>query len=136
MAILFDVEANEYEVRIKRYPEGTYFEEHVKTERRERDWDQDRERYIIGESGAKFTIEVTLRKGFYFVEYDVVQAQLFLPGRDDSVTRIHINKPSDLDGKRRTTSDIIDQLQYADVEIGGKKVLGARFAFRDLVIGG
>jgi hypothetical protein len=60
MAIFFDGDANGYEVRVKRHPERTYFEEHVKMERRERLWDHERERYIIGESGAKFTIEVTL----------------------------------------------------------------------------
>jgi hypothetical protein len=61
----------EYEIRIKRYPEGTYFEEHVKTE--VIDWygDNERERYIIGESGTKFTVEVTLKKGFYFGDCDV-----------------------------------------------------------------
>jgi hypothetical protein len=135
MAIFFDRKANQYEVRIKRYPEGTYFEEHVKTKHREWDWDDDRERYIIGESGALFTIEVTLRKGFYFGKYDAVQALLFLPGRHDSVCHINMYKPSDLKRRQRTTSDIIDELRYADVEIDGLKVLGARFTFRDLVIG-
>jgi len=135
MVIFFDRKANQYEVRIKRYPEGTYFDEHVKTKHREWDCDDERERYIIGESGVKFTIEVTLRKGFYFGGYDYVQAQLFLPGRDESVSCIEIYKPSDLNWKGRTTSDIIEELEHADIEINGLKVLGARFAFRDLVIG-
>jgi hypothetical protein len=35
----------------------------------------------------------------------------------------------------KTTCDIIDELQYADIEIGGQEVVGAEYAFRDLVIG-
>jgi hypothetical protein len=80
MAILKE-RGDQYEVRIKRYPEGTYFDEYVKNGERDKSSAKKCDRYIIGESGVKYTIEVTLRNGFNFGKYDRVHVQLFFPGR-------------------------------------------------------
>ena len=62
---------DEYEVRIKRYPEKTYFDEYVKTGDREKSSATSCDRYIVGEDGVRYTIEVTLKKGFTFGEFEV-----------------------------------------------------------------
>ena len=73
---------DEYEVRIKRYPEKTYFDEYVKTGDREESSATSCDRYIVGEDGVRYTIEVTLKKGFSFGDYEVVRARLYIPGHE------------------------------------------------------
>jgi hypothetical protein len=71
---------DEYEVRIKRYPEKTYFDEYVKTGHREKSSATSCDRYIIGEDGVRYTIEVTLKKGFDFEDFKIVRAKLYILG--------------------------------------------------------
>ncbi|KAH7377948.1 hypothetical protein BKA64DRAFT_750362 [Cadophora sp. MPI-SDFR-AT-0126] len=129
MAILKDGD-DTYEVRIKRYPDGTYFDEHIKVEEREKPGAEECTRYIVGEAGMRYTIEVTLRKGFDFGKDDRVQAQLFFPGIKSSICYLDVFKPLGLAGL--TTEDITKRLEFADVTIGGRKMLGTRLAFRSL----
>jgi hypothetical protein len=124
---------DEYEVRIKRYPEKTYFDEYVKTGDREKSSAIACDRYIIGEDGVRYTIEVTLKKGFTFGEFDRVQAQLFVSGHKRSTSFRNMWRPADYEGGIKT--DLTTELEYADVTVGGSKVLGARFGFRSLAIG-
>lgn len=124
---------DEYEVRIKRYPDKTYFEEHIKIGDREKPGATSCGRYIVGEEGVTYTIEVTLRKGFTFGEFDRVQALLFIPGLEGTIAFKDIFRPADCKGKIK--EDIIAELEYADVVVLGCKVLGARFTFRGLGIG-
>jgi hypothetical protein len=124
---------DECEIRIKRYPEKTYFDEYVKTKDREESSATSCDRYIIGEDGVKYTIEVTLKKGFRFGDYDVVQAQLFIPGQEKGICSTNIRRPADHEGGIKT--DLTKNLEYADVTVGGIKVLGARFGLRNLLLG-
>ena len=94
MAILKGSGNDEYEVRIKRYPEKTYFDEYIKTGDREKPGAASCDRYMVGEDGARYTIEVTLKKGFRFGEFDLVQAQLLVPGKVDSVCHKDIRRPA------------------------------------------
>jgi hypothetical protein len=122
---------DEYEVRIKKYPEKTYFDEYIKTGDREEPSDTSCDRYIIGEDGVRYTIEVTLKKGFSFGNYDVVQAQLFIPGQEKGICSTNIRRPADHVGD----TDLTKNLEYADVTVGGIKVLGARFGLQNLLLG-
>jgi hypothetical protein len=124
---------NEYEVRIKRYPEKTYFDEYVKTGDREEPWAMSCDRYIVGEDGVRYTIEVTLKKRFSFGDYEVVRAKLYIPGHEDSISENDVHKPEDFENGIK--SDMTIELQYADVTVEGSKVLGARFGFRNLLLG-
>jgi hypothetical protein len=90
-------------------------------------------RYIVGEDGVKYTIEVTLKKGFRFGEFDLVRAQLKVPGKIDSVCQKDIRKPADY--KDGIKEKIKTELEYADVTVRGLKLWGARFAFRSLALG-
>jgi hypothetical protein len=124
---------DEYEVRIKRYPEKTYFDEYVKTGDREKSSAISCDRYIIGEDGVRYTIEVTLRKGFDFEDFNIVQAQLCVPGQEESISFKNIQRPADYkDGIKK---DLMTELQYVDVTVGGSEVRGARFGFRNLLLG-
>jgi hypothetical protein len=123
----------EYEVRIKRYPEKTYFDEYIKTGEREKTAATKCKRYIVGEDGVKYTIEVTLKKGFMFGEFHSVQAKLKVPGKTDSVCHKNIRRPADY--KDGIKEKITTELEYADVTVRGLKLMGARFAFRSLALG-
>jgi hypothetical protein len=125
--------SDEYEVRIKRYPEKTYFDECVKTGDREEPSATSCDRYIVGEDGVRYTIEVTLKKGFSFGDYEVVRARLFIPGHEVSISENDVHKPEDFENGIK--SDMTTELQYADVTVEGSKVLGARFGFRNLLLG-
>ncbi|KAK0101031.1 hypothetical protein ONS96_006261 [Cadophora gregata f. sp. sojae] len=129
MAILNDGN-DTYEVRIKRYPDGTYFDEHIKVEEREKLGARKCTRYLVGEADMRYTIEFTLHKGFDFGTYDRAQAQLYFPGITSSICHLDVFKPLGLEGL--TSEDITKKLEYADVIIGGRKMLGTRFAFRGL----
>lgn len=124
---------DEYEVCFKRYPEKTYFDEYVKTGDREKSSATSCDRYIIGEDGVRYTIEVTLKKGFSFGEFDVVQALLFVSGQEKSVSHKNLRRPSDFEGGIK--EDMKTELEYADITFRGSKMLGARFGFRSLAIG-
>ncbi|KAE8450144.1 hypothetical protein EG329_006925 [Mollisiaceae sp. DMI_Dod_QoI] len=123
---------DQYEVRIKHFPNKTYFDDHIKVEAREKSGATKCERYIAVEEGEKFTIEITLHKGFDFGEYDRVHAQFWLPGQADTLSWINIFKPANITVLK---SPISKELEYADIRVGGCKMLGTRFAFRGLEIG-
>ena len=129
MAIL-KIGGDEVEDRIKRYPDGTYFDEHVKVEEREKPWERECTRYIVGEDGVTYTIEFTLRKGFSFDGYNIVKASLHLGDSDKSICHHHFYKPIDCDGIIK--DDVTRELGYANVTVSGKKMLGTRFAFKSL----
>jgi hypothetical protein len=87
----------------------------------------------VGGDGVRYTIEVTLKKGFMFEEFHFVQTQLKVPGKIDSVCHKNIHRPADYkDGIREK---ITTELEYADVTVRGLKLWGARFAFRSLALG-
>jgi hypothetical protein len=107
MAVLTE-ESDQYEVRMKRFPEGTYFDEYVKTGERDKPTATECDRYIIGESGVKYTIEVTLRKGFNFGKFSQIRVMLFFPGSKSSISFIDIFKPSH--DEPESSADIIAEL--------------------------
>jgi hypothetical protein len=94
MAILRDG-SNEYEIRIKRYPDGTYFDEYIKLDNREQQGGTACYRYIVGEDGVRYTIEVTLKEGFTFGNFDQVQVQLNVQGQEEEVCVKNIFRPTD-----------------------------------------
>jgi len=132
MAILEEGE-DEYEVTIKRHPAGTYFEEHIKIGDREKLGCLTRDRYIVSEAGMAYTIEVRLKKGFNFGVFCMVRAKLFFPGQKENITVINLRRPSSLE--KVLNEDMVKNLEFADVELNGKKMLGTRFAFRSLIAG-
>jgi len=135
MAILTDG-TDQYEVRIKRQSDQTYFEEYVKSDAREDPRSQNCHRYIVGENGTIFTIELTLLQGFCFDSYESVRMKLFFPGQKGEVARIDAHKPKYYeDGFYGTNESITVNLKLANVEIGGCMMLGTKFAFRNLLPG-
>ncbi|QSZ37810.1 hypothetical protein DSL72_008910 [Monilinia vaccinii-corymbosi] len=130
MAIL-KTRQGEVEVRIRRHPDNTYYDEYIKVQRKEIDSDDSRERYIISEPGTTYYVEVTLKEDFNFDEYDVVQANLYFRGLEESVSMTSFGKSSISATVRKDRSQSI---QYADVEVDGQKMLGARFAFKNIEV--
>ncbi|KAF7935425.1 uncharacterized protein EAE97_008332 [Botrytis byssoidea] len=133
MAIL-KTELGEVEVRIKRYPDDTYYDEYIKVEGKEKSTDIERERYIVAEPDTTFYIEVTLKEGFKIGKYSSIGAFVHLPDRDDSISSIALLSRHVVESNRNVKIDHIQKMQYADVEIDGQKMLGARFAFRKIEI--
>jgi hypothetical protein len=91
MAILTGTQdgSNEVEVRIKRWPENTYFEEHIKIGDREKVNATSCDRYIVPEPGTQYYIEVVLKAGYNF-NCQEVQVELFFPGVKKEVSKLRI----------------------------------------------
>jgi hypothetical protein len=133
MAIL-SKEINQVEVRIRRHPENTYFDEYVKVGDREKADATSCDRYIIPEIGQMYTIEVTLKRGYNFGNSNAVKASLHLPGVTQAISAISIFPPKDYDDF--TEEDLTIHLTYAErVRIGGCNISGARLVFHKVSIG-
>jgi hypothetical protein len=133
MAIL-SKEINQVEVRIRRHPENTYFDEYVKVGDREKTDATACDRYIIPEVGQMYTIEVTLKRGYNFGNTNAVRASLHLPGGTRAISAKSIFPPKDYDDF--TEEDLTIHLTYAKrVRVGGRSISGARFVFHKVSIG-
>ncbi len=103
-------------------PENTYFDEYVKVDGREKHYGIERKRYIKAEEGALFSIEVTLKPGFDFGNFDRVQAQLFFPGQAGSVSWVDIKKPITVYRNKklpRTAVSLTGQMNHANITLNG-----------------
>lgn len=87
------------------------------------------------EDGAKYTIEVILRKGFQFGVYMEVYVKLSLPGSKTPISFMRIRRPADYENCTR--EDIKQRLEFATVEVEGPGWHNARsrFAFHALQVG-
>lgn len=133
MAIL-SKEINQVEVRIKRYPEGTYFDEYIKVGDREKRDATTCERYIIPEPGVTYTIEVTLKKGYQFGKCNDVTASLRLSGSPTVIACGYIGAPQD--ESEYLEKDLVKDVEFTDIiQVGGRKISGARLAFRQISVG-
>jgi len=132
MAILSQ-EFNQVEVRVRRHPQNTYFDEYVKVGDREKTNAASCDRYIVPEPGQMYTIEVTLKKGYHFGNWSRVGAGLFLPGVNKPISLGMLRPPSDKDFAEE---DITLSMAYARSLLVKDRVLsGSRFAFRTMKIG-
>lgn len=123
----------QYEVKIKRVEDGTYFDEYyVGGGEGEHAFDARRERYIVAEPGTRFSIEVTLKQDFDFGIYTSAVAQLKVPGRKNPVAQITLIPRS---WQKELKDDLVGEIKCADVTIGGQKMLGAELVFRGIGIG-
>jgi hypothetical protein len=132
MAILSE-DGNEYEVRIKRIPQDTYFKEHVKVGDREKPDAVECDRYIVGEQGQKYAVEITIKEGFHWDGYDQVGMGLFLPGDVNPIAwdcvRYSERKKLGI-GKVDVNVDL-DCINYES----RSEFHGAPFSFQNLAIG-
>ena len=134
--VILTQDDNQSEVRIKRQPEGSYFDEYVKVGDREKGNAQSYDRYIIPEPGVTYTIEITLKKGYQFYGCQGVMAVLVFPGQRlpwemSEFTRF-INQRPDFP----LSADWTRSLEHSGVVIAsGNKISGGRLAFREISIG-
>jgi hypothetical protein len=132
MAILSQ-KLNQVEVRIRRHPQKTYFDEYVKVGDREKTNATSSDRYIIPEPGQMYTVEVTLKKGYHFGNWSRVSADLFLPGVKNPISSEVLRPPSDKDFAEE---DITVSMAYSgSLNVNGRVLSGSRFAFRTMEIG-
>lgn len=132
MAII-NTEHGEIEVRIKRYPDDTYYEEYIKVEGKERHNDERRERYIIPEPGTTYYIEATLKKNFDFGGTDRgVEVALFFPGNEGVVSFKDFYPSRNEQKLNKDLTFKLDQVNSYDIDW---KVHGTRFCFRKVEIG-
>ena len=124
---------NTYEVRIKRYPQGTYFDEYVTTESRIPAEVKTAERRIIGEADQMYTVELTIHEGFHFGVYDRVNFAIWLPGQSQEIAQLCVRKPDDYKGHLKQA--ITTELQSAKESAVGAEMSGKRFVFRSLIVG-
>ncbi len=133
MAILSN-EINQVEVRIRRHPEKTYFNEYVKVGDREKTDATSCDRYTIPEPGQMYTIEVKLKRGYNFESSNRVKATLRLPRVASPISALAIHPPEDYENF--TSVDITIHLTYAErVRLNGYDISGPRLAFREISIG-
>ncbi|KAJ8068385.1 hypothetical protein OCU04_003945 [Sclerotinia nivalis] len=121
----------EIEVRFKRH-QGKYYDEYVKLEPGEAIREPNHERYIIAEPGTKYYVEVTLREGFDFGKYDLIQAKLYMDEEEVSYADFEPSKHG-FDG-RKTKKDLVKNIRYANVEIDGQR-RGSMFIFGNMEMG-
>lgn len=126
-------DGNKYEIRIKRHPENTYFDEYSEVRNREKLGARACTRFMVGEANTTYKIELKLHRGFEFGSYDCVQLRLLLPGPGPPkvMAKSTIHKPADCENG--TGKDLITVMEYAKFKVAGQKVMKARFALRDLV---
>ncbi|KAM0127076.1 hypothetical protein ACHAP3_008970 [Botrytis cinerea] len=124
MAIMAGMEG-EIEVRVKRHS-GTYYDEYVKLKPSEGSSNSHNERYIMVGYKDTYYIEVTLKEGFDFGKYDLVQAKMCVDGKEVSYVDFK-PPPSGLD-ETKTKRDLVEKIQYANVEINGRPQ-GSKFVF-------
>jgi hypothetical protein len=129
MAILSEGD-DQYEVRIKRYPDKTYFDEHIKVGDREKPNAQSCERYIVGEEKITYTIELILHKGFNFGKYEFVRMQLWFHGQKQEVGYADACKP--YGQPSIITEDVNASLEFATVQMNGLMMKDTRFVFHGL----
>jgi hypothetical protein len=133
MAILSQ-EFNQVEVRIRRHPQNTYFDEYVKVGDREKANATSCDRYIIPEPGQVYTIEVTLKKGYHFGNWSRVSAALFLPGVKKLISGGVFFPPSDKEFTEENMS-VSMACTSRTLPVNGRVLSGSRFAFRTMEIG-
>ncbi|KAG4436987.1 hypothetical protein IFR05_007525 [Cadophora sp. M221] len=132
MAILTEA-GNEYEVNVVRRPQNTKFEEYVKVGERESTSDRSRERYIVGEPGQTYAIEVAIKKGFSWGKYDQLEVGLLYPGMDCSVVMKLLHKQE----LRVDMSQQNTEIHLDCVSVGhsiDNEFFGARFTLRRLTL--
>ena len=124
MAIMAGMEG-EIEVRVKRHS-GTYYDEYVKLKPSEGSSNSHNERYIMVGHKDTYYIEVTLKEGFDFGKYDLVQAKMCVDGKE--VSYVDFKPPPNGLDETKTKRDVVEKIQYANVEINGRPQ-GSKFVF-------
>ncbi|KAM0154568.1 hypothetical protein ACHAPG_006418 [Botrytis cinerea] len=115
----------EIEVRVKRHS-GTYYDEYVKLKPSEGSSNSHNERYIMVGYKDTYYIEVTLKEGFDFGKYDLVQAKMCVDGKE--VSYVDFKPPPNGLDETKTKRDVVEKIQYANVEINGLPQ-GSKFVF-------
>lgn len=129
-------ETNQVEVRIKRYPQSTYFDKNVKAGDDEKRDASSCERYIAPEAGQMYTVETTLKKGYQFGNCKIVQAALYLPGFGAPVSMHNFHKPKDVLADGYLQDDLVAVMEYTgSSKPEGRPLSGSRFVFHQLAIG-
>ncbi|TGO11703.1 hypothetical protein BPAE_0905g00020 [Botrytis paeoniae] len=127
MAIIAGIEG-EIEVRVRRHL-GKYYDEYVKLEPSGGSPNPHNERYIMAEPKATYYVEVTLKEGFDFGKYDLIQANMCMDNKEVSYGEF---KPP-LHGLDETITkkDLVETIRYANLEINGRP-RGSKFMFGNL----
>ncbi|EMR80963.1 hypothetical protein BcDW1_10414 [Botrytis cinerea BcDW1] len=73
-----------------------------------------------------YYIEVTLKEGFDFGKYDLVQAKMCVDGKE--VSYVDFKPPPNGLDETKTKRDVVEKIQYANVEINGRPQ-GSKFVF-------
>jgi hypothetical protein len=129
--VILTEDGNQYEVRIKRVPQNTYFKEHIKVGDREKPDAIQCDRYIVGEQDQQYAIEITIKKGFQWDNFGKVAMGLFLPGCKYPVAVRCFHKSRAIDiGTIDVSVDLecINHASFSDFR-------GAPFSFKNLAIG-
>jgi len=129
---IIEHQGNKIEVKIQRQPDKTYFDEYVKTGNREIPNAQTYERYIIGEHGTIFEIEVTLKVGYKFRDYERYRVYLYIGDvqQKSKISFVSLNRPAKHENGIK--EDLKGYIRSADTVIDGKMVTGAKFSFHGL----
>ena len=127
--------SNEIEVRVKKWPENTCFEEHIKIGDREKANARSCERYIVPEAGKQYKIEIILKAGYQW-DFQQLRVELFFPNIEKPVSYERIYGLNYVDGKGNSSGDSRYMLHSTNrFEVNGRKLAGACFVFGALAVG-
>lgn len=130
--VVLSEDGNEYEVRVRRAPQGTYFDERIKFGDPWETKDLTADRYIVAEPGQEYAVEVIVKKGMKWGPYKQISATMFFVNGEEAVAGYFLDRK---DEEETTTEDHI--LTFACVNYAplGTNLIGAPFTFQNLAIG-
>ncbi|KAF7926378.1 uncharacterized protein EAE98_006673 [Botrytis deweyae] len=131
MAILTEG-GNEYEVQIVNAVTGQSFEEYIMLGDQKIHGDGETERYITAYPGIMFKIQITLKAGFCFQQFDAVEANLYFKGQSTYCGLAVLNDPNP--DHARTKQDLRMEIGCVNMSNYGENVIGAPFVFKELKI--
>jgi len=133
---IIEHQGNKIQVKIQRQPDKSYFDEYVKTGSREPPNTQTYERYIIGEHDTIYEIEIILKAGYKFRDYERVKASLCIGDSKQtsrSIAFVSLERPANhVNGIKEYLKGYIC---CVDTVLDGEMVTGAKFSFHGLNAG-
>ncbi|KUJ20085.1 uncharacterized protein LY89DRAFT_731318 [Mollisia scopiformis] len=94
--VVLQEDGNEYEIRVKRIPQNTYFDERQKFGDPEEVDATTADRYIVAEPGQMYAVEVTVKAGLKWGTYSHVRVSLRLAGGQEFVADEALTTESDI----------------------------------------
>jgi hypothetical protein len=130
--VVLQEDGHMYEIKVVRVSDNTYFGERVKIGEIEEIDASKADRYIVAEPGQAYAVEVTVKKGLRWSNFDESVVNLtFTGGKGFAAAAILFRR----EGETRTSEDTVLILNCVNDPFQPQRVIGSPFVFRTLSIG-